>query len=84
MKTQVTNAIPKTYNLKSLAELYGVCTKTMAKRIKSIGEELGDRTGKRLFMVNEVEIIFKHFGTPKIVSIIQDNAGTINHFKNVA
>lgn len=66
MKTEIVNVIPKTSNLKSLATLYGVCTKTMAKKIKSIESELGDRAGKRLFMVNEVEIIFKHFGTPKI------------------
>lgn len=72
MKTQVTNAVAQTKNLKSLAELYGVCTKTMAKRIKAIGAELGDRKGKRLFMVNEVEIIFRHFGTPKIVTHIKE------------
>lgn len=66
MKTEIINVVPKTSNLKSLATLYGICTKTMAKKIRSIESELGDRTGKRLFMVNEVEIIFKHFGTPKI------------------
>ena len=76
MKTEIVNVIPKTSNLKSLATLYGVCTKTMAKKIKSIESELGDRKGKRLFMINEVEIIFKHFGTPKIethVQIIEEN-----------
>ena len=65
MKTETVNATPKTSNLKSLAMLYGVCSKTMSRKIKSIASELGDRKGRRLYFVNEVEIIFKHFGTPK-------------------
>jgi hypothetical protein len=66
MKTQKQNATAETTNLKGLAALYKVCTKTMAKRIAAIKEELGERGNRRLYFVNEVEIIFKKYGTPKI------------------
>jgi hypothetical protein len=66
MKGKTVEVMPGTYNLKKLAEMYAVCTKTMAKRIKSIEHELGDRTGRRLFFIKEVEIIFKFYGTPRV------------------
>ena len=73
MKTQKQNAIAETSNLKRLAGLYKVCTKTMAKMIHNIKDELGDRGRRRLFYVNEVEIIFKKYGTPKIDMQIIEN-----------
>jgi hypothetical protein len=66
MKTKKHEATAETSNLKRLAGLYKVCTKTMAKMINSIKDELGDRGTRRLFYVNEVEIIFSKYGTPKI------------------
>lgn len=66
MKTQKQNAAAETSNLKRLAGLYKVCTKTMAKMVHKLHDELGDRGKRRLFYVSEVEIIFKRYGTPKI------------------
>lgn len=65
-KVMTRPAIAKTSNLKTLAELYGVCSKTMKKKIDAIKDKLGDRTGKRLYDIREVEIIFLSFGTPTI------------------
>lgn len=59
-------AIAKTSNLKTLAQLYGVCSKTMKRKIDAIKDKLGDRTGKRLYDIWEVEIIFSSYGTPTI------------------
>jgi len=72
MKTIIKNAVPGTFNLKTLAQMYNVCTKTMKKQIDLISQELGDRTGRRLYFVNEVEIIFKNYGTPKIEIVIKE------------
>ena len=73
MKTIITDAVPGTYNLKHLAVLYGVCSKTMKKNIDRIEEQLGDRTGRRLYSVREVEIIFQNYGTPKVQTILREN-----------
>lgn len=72
MKTIIKDAVPGTYNLKTLAGFYGVCTKTMAKNIKVISHLLRDRSGRRLYFINEVETIFLHYGTPKIQIKIEE------------
>jgi hypothetical protein len=72
MKTIIKEAVPGTYNLKHLAGLYGVCTKTMKKQIDLIADQLGDRTGRRLYSVREVEIIFKYYGVPKMQVMIRE------------
>lgn len=72
MKTIIKDVVPGTYNLKTLAEFYGVCTKTMAKNIKAISYLLRDRSGRRLYFINEVEAIFHYYGTPKIQIKIED------------
>lgn len=64
MKT--VSVTPQTCNLKTLAAWYKVCTKTMAKRIKRIADQLDDRKGVRIFFVRDVEIIFANYGTPKV------------------
>lgn len=66
MKTKKQDATAETSNLKRLAGLYKVCTKTMSKMVGKLKDELGDRGNRRLFYVSEVEIIFKKYGTPKI------------------
>ncbi|MBA3680498.1 MAG: hypothetical protein H0W73_04945 [Bacteroidetes bacterium] len=58
---------PQTCNLKTLAGWYGVCSKTMSKRLKKIAAQLEDRKGQRLFFVKDVEIIFNHYGVPKTI-----------------
>lgn len=73
MKTKLIDVTPDTYNLKDLAGFYKVCTKTMRKQIASICHLLPDRTGRRLYWVNEVEIIFRAYGIPKIKIIISEN-----------
>jgi hypothetical protein len=73
MKTIIKDAVPGTFNLKRLAVMYGVCTKTMKKQIDLIADELGDRTGRRLYSVREVEIIFNHYGAPKVQVIVREN-----------
>lgn len=73
MKTVIKDAVPGTYNLKRLAGMYGVCTKTMKKQIDAISHELPDREGRRLYLVREVEVIFKHYGVPKIPVIVREN-----------
>lgn len=72
MKTIIKDAVPSTYNLKRLASMYEVCTKTMKKQIDHISKEFGDRTGRRLYSVREVEIIFQHYGTPKVQITLRD------------
>lgn len=72
MKTVIKDAVPGTYNLKRLAGMYGVCTKTMKNRIDAISHKLPDREGRRLFLVGEVEIIFAHYGAPKIQTIVRE------------
>jgi hypothetical protein len=84
MKAIIKNVVPRTSNLKSIAKLYGVCPKTMAKRIKAIESYLPDRTGRRLFMINEVEIIFQHFGTPKIEVQVNECEGSTLFFQHAA
>lgn len=73
MKTIIKDAVPGTYNLKRLSAMYGVCTKTMKKQIDAISDELPDRTGRRLYSVREVEVIFSHYGVPKVQIIVRDN-----------
>lgn len=73
MTTKLIDVTPGTYNLKDLAGFYKVCTKTMRKQIASISELLPDRTGRRLYWVNEVEIIFKIYGVPKIKIMVSEN-----------
>lgn len=72
MKIIMKEAVPGTYNLKTLAKFYGVCTKTMAKNIKAIMHLLRDRTGRRLYLIHEVEVIFQYYGTPKVQVKIEE------------
>ena len=66
MKAKKQDAVAETSNLKRLAVLYKVCTKTMAKMVANVKDELPDRGKRRLFYVNEVEIIFNKYGIPKV------------------
>jgi hypothetical protein len=72
MKTIIKDAVPGTYNLKRLAAMYGVCTKTMKKQIDRISNEFEDRTGRRLYSIREVETIFRYYGTPKVQVTLRD------------
>jgi hypothetical protein len=68
----------QTYNLKELSALYRVCTKTMKRMINKLKDQLGDRGNRRLYFVNEVEIIFNAYGIPEIQQPVQQET-IFNH-----
>lgn len=70
-RTEKQYAKIQTYNLKELSALYRVCTKTMKRMIDKLKDQLGDRGNRRLYFVNEVEIIFNAYGIPEIQQLIQ-------------
>ena len=53
----------KPYSLKELADIYGVCGKTLKKWIKPFEKELGGQIG-RFYTIPQVEIIFERLGYP--------------------
>ncbi len=53
----------KPYTLKEIAEVYGVCDKTVKRWIEPFKDEIGQRRG-RFYNVTQVKIIFERLGLP--------------------
>ena len=53
----------KPYSVKEIAEVYGVCDKTLKKWIKPFSEQVGKKHG-RYYNVSQVKIIFEKLGLP--------------------
>ena len=51
------------YSTKELAQIYGVCDKTLIKWMKPFTGDIGEKRG-RFFTVAQVEIIFNKLGMP--------------------
>ena len=53
----------KPYSAKEIADIYGVCDKTVKKWIKPFSELVGKKHG-RFYNVTQVKIIFEKLGLP--------------------
>lgn len=53
----------KPYSAKEIADIYGVCDKTLKKWIKPFNEQVGKKHG-RYYNVAQVKIIFDKLGLP--------------------
>lgn len=51
------------YSTKELAQIYGVCDKTLLKWMKPFTDDIGEKRG-RFFTVAQVEVIFNKLGMP--------------------
>lgn len=51
------------YSAKELADIYGVCDKTVKKWIMPFGDQIGKKHG-RYYNVAQVKIIFEKLGLP--------------------
>jgi hypothetical protein len=51
------------YSAKEIADIYGVCDKTVKKWIKPFSEQVGEKHG-RYYNVAQVKIIFEKLGLP--------------------
>jgi hypothetical protein len=67
--TQTVNIPLRPYNLKELATLYGISTKTFNKWLKPFKKIIGPRKGY-FFSITQVRMIFKLFEFP---SVLYDN-----------
>ncbi len=51
------------YSVKEIANIFGVCDKTVKKWIKPFSEQVGKKEG-RYYNVAQVKMIFEHLGLP--------------------
>jgi hypothetical protein len=56
------------YSIKELAQIYGVCDKTLLKWMKPFTDVIGEKRG-RFFTVAQVEIIFNKLGMPYRIKV---------------
>lgn len=58
----------KPYTLTELAEIYGVCTRTLKKWINEFKSEVGDKKG-RYYTIPQVKVIFDNLCFPHTTEI---------------
>lgn len=61
----------KPYNIKELANIYGVNRLTFKKWLDKFSLELGEKTG-RYFLIPQVKIIFRHLDLPSGIELEND------------
>ena len=73
MQTEIINETTKAirvrpYTTRELAEIYGICSRTMKRWIEPLKEEVGEKRG-RYYTVNQVRIIFEEIGLPGYINL---------------